>query len=119
MVSKASIAKRIYRRHLNLYRFLNDTFIFTLLMLPELQRKAEDYKRSKVTSERLYSVPKKGMRLGTHRTDQEISRLLQEQYERGVFESLLISVISRVEAHLQECVRIAHRRVSKKTRSFD
>jgi hypothetical protein len=83
-------------------------------MLPTLDQKVAEFQNSKSTSQKRYLIPKRKKFVVSRRTDQEIAGLLSKQRERGIFEGLLISVVSRVEAHLQECVRVAINRYPEK-----
>ncbi len=97
----------VYRRHIQLYRFLNDTYIFVTLIRPGLKDQAEKFGSSASKAKKPYRVPKKGSFVTSKRRDADIHRLLATQHNRGLFESLISGIISRVEAFLVECLEIA------------
>jgi hypothetical protein len=97
----------VYRRHLQLYRFLNDTFIFVSLIRPSLKDQADKFGLSTSKAKKPYRVPKKNSFILSKRRDIDIHHLLLMQHDKGLFESLISSIISRVEAFLIECLEIA------------
>jgi hypothetical protein len=99
----------VYKRHIRLFRYLNDAWIFTELMRPELKRRADELRNSKSKLKRKYPVPKRDKSVTSMRRDSDVGQVFQAQYERGIFETHIISIVSRVEAFIQECLIIAIR----------
>lgn len=103
MVRKNPISKAIYNRHIKLYRYLNDTWILTQLMRPELKHRAETLAASTSKAKRRYPVPKKGKIVQSKRRDSDIAKIYCAQFKRGIFEINIVAMVSRVEAFIQEC----------------
>jgi len=114
MARKNLVSIAIYRRHIRLYRYLNDTWILTQLMRPELKDRAERMAASTSKAKRRYSVPKKGKSVASRRRDSEIAKIYQAQFRRGIFETNIVAIVSRVEAFIQECLVIVIRNHPKK-----
>lgn len=106
MARSSAISKEIYRRHIQLYRFLNDTYIFTSLMRPSIKLKLDKFSASLSKKKKSYPVPKRGNFVLSRRRDADIAKLLNYQYERGQFESLIVSIISMVESFIVDCLKI-------------
>ncbi len=106
MARKNPISIAIYRRHIRLFRYLNDTWILTQLMRPELKSRAETLAASTSKAKRRYSVPKRGGIVQSRRRDSEIAQIYQAQFDRGMFETNIVAIVSRVEAFVQECLVI-------------
>ena len=106
MARKSAVAKAIYARHIRLYRYLNDAWIFTALLRPELKTRADTLRSSKSKAKKPYPVPKhKGM-VTSRRRDEDIGLIFHAQHDRGIFETNIVSMVSRVEAFIQECIAI-------------
>ncbi|MGR4866615.1 hypothetical protein [Caulobacter sp. LARHSG274] len=101
------VSKEIYRRHLKLYRYLNDAWIFTALMRPEMDQRAKTLRASKSKVKKPYPVPKRSGVVISKRRDEDIGLIFYAQHDRGIFETNIISMVSRVEAFVQECIAIA------------
>lgn len=101
------VSDKIYRRHIRLYRYLNDAWIFTDQLRPHLKERAEELRASPRKGKRRYSVPKEDRTVESRRTDADIGQLYRAQWERGVFETNIVSIVSRTEAFLLECLNIA------------
>jgi hypothetical protein len=101
------VSIKIYRRHIQLFRYLNDAWIFTKLIRPSLKERAEDLRASRSRAKKPYPVPKKGKIVDSMRRDEDIGQIFWAQYERGVFESNIVNIVSRIEAFIQECLVIA------------
>ena len=114
MARKNPISKSIYRRHIKLYRYLNDTWIFCNLIRPELEKRALEFAASASKAKKRYPVPKKNKTIYSRRKDSDISKIYRSQYERGIFETNIVSIVSRVEAYIQECLIIVIRTYPKK-----
>lgn len=104
MARNNPISKAVYKRHIRLFRYLNDTWIFTKLMRPELKIRAETLAASKSKAKRRYTVPKKGKTVESRRRDSDIAQIYQAQFDRGIFETNIVAMVSRVEAFIQECL---------------
>lgn len=114
MARDSEVSKAIYRRHIRLFRYLNDAWIFTELLRPELLTKAKALRATNNIEKKNYPVPKeerngKDNAIGTvnsKRRDEEIGGLFYSQHNRGIFETNIISMVSRTEAFIQDCIAI-------------
>lgn len=107
MARESEVSKAIYRRHLNLLRYLNDAWIFTDLLRPELKKRAEKLRASTSKAKKPYVVPKRASSVLSKRRDEDIGNVFMAQHERGIFETHIVSMVSRTEAFLQDAVSIA------------
>jgi hypothetical protein len=107
MARNSPVSIKIYRRHIQLYRYLNDAWTFTQLVRPLLKERADTLRASRSKIKRRYPVPKKGKLVDSMRRDEDIGQVFWAQYERGVFETNIVNIVSRVEAFIQECLIIA------------
>lgn len=106
MARKTAVSIAIYRAHLRLFRYLNDTWIFTELLRPTLDDRAKQLRTSESKVKRSYPVPKgKGIVLSKRR-DEDIGLVYYAQHQRGIFETNIVSMVSRTEAFLQDAVAI-------------
>lgn len=106
MTRSHTISIQIYRKHINLFRYLNDIWIFTQLTRPELKRRGEELQCSVSKAKKKYPVPKRDRAVVSKRRDSDVGKIFVSQYERGVFESNIISIVSRIEAFIQDCLAI-------------
>lgn len=106
MARESEVTKAIYRRHLNLIRYLNDAWIFTDLLRPELKERARKLRASKSKAKKPYVVPKRGSSVVSKRRDEDIGHVFMAQHDRGIFETHIVSMVSRTEAYLQDAVSI-------------
>src|SRR5687768_1808764 len=97
---KHPVSVAIYKRHIRLYRYLNDAWIFVSLLRPELDGRAKKLLASKVRKDRKYPVPKRNQNVTSRRNDSEIGQIFRAQHDRGIFETTIVSVVSRVEAFI-------------------
>lgn len=104
MSRESDVSKDIYRRHLRLYRYLNDGWIFTELLRPELSARAQALRTSKSKAKKTYKVPKRQGYVISRRRDEDIGQIFAAQYERGIFETNIVSMVSRTEAFIQDCI---------------
>jgi hypothetical protein len=111
---KNDVSIGIYKRHIRLLHYLNDTWIFTILTLPELIRKKQALSTSGSKTKKPYAVPSKGKPIVSHRRDDDIAQVYQAQIDRGIFETNIVSIVSRTEAYIQECLSIAIKKYPKK-----
>jgi hypothetical protein len=107
MARNSTVSEKIYRRHLRLYRYLNNVWIFTDLLSPYLKQRAKEFRNSSYTGKRRYTIPKANTMLDSRRTDADIGQLYQSQFERGIFETNIVSIVSRTEAFVLDCLNIA------------
>ena len=114
MARKNPISISIYRKHTKLYRYLNDTWIFCSLIRSELEKRAFEFAVSASKVKKRYPAPKKNKTIYSRRKDSYIAKIYQSQYERGIFETNIVSIVSRVEAFIQECLMIVMRAYPKK-----
>jgi hypothetical protein len=101
------VSVAVYWRHIQLYRYLNDAWIFTSLIRPELADRANALRASKSKAKKPYRVPKRDITVKSKRTDADVGQIFRAQFERGIFETQIISIVSRVEAFIQDCMFIA------------
>jgi len=106
VVRENDVSKEVYKRHIRLYRLINDAWIFTDLLGPDLKKRAEALRATKSPVKRSYRVPKNDMTVLSKRRDADIGTIFLAQYERGVFETNIVSLVSRTEAFIQDCLAI-------------
>ncbi|WP_244832482.1 hypothetical protein [Caballeronia sp. TF1N1] len=104
MARESEVSKAIYKRHIRLYRHLNDAWIFTELLRPDLEEKAEELLNSDSKEKKPYQVPKHSGFVVSKRLDNDIGAIFSAQHERGIFETNIVSLVSRVEAFIQDSV---------------
>ena len=114
MARNHKVSIDIYRRHIALFRYLNDIWIFINLLKPYLKERAVALRDSKSFAKRRYTTPKRGRIVESRRKDRDISEVYWAQYERGIYETNIVNIVSRVEAFIQECVTIAVRAYPEK-----
>jgi hypothetical protein len=86
----------------------------TQLLRPDLRGRAESLLASKSKAKKRYAVPKKGKIIESRRRDSDIAQLFRAQFERGIFETNIVAIVSRVEAFIQECISIIIQKYPKK-----
>ena len=111
---ESEVSKAIYKRHIRLYRYLNDAWIFTELLRPELKARAATLRSSKSRAKKPYPVPKRKGTVKSKRRDEDIGLIFSAQYQRGVFETNIVSMVSRAESFIQDCITIVATAYPKK-----
>lgn len=106
MARNSAVSKEIYTRHIRLYRLLNDAWIFTELLRPDLKERAEKLRASKSKVKRPYKVPKRDSNVISKRRDEDIGLIFCAQHDRGIFETNIVSLVSRAEAFIQDSIAI-------------
>lgn len=106
MARDSEVSVGIYRRHLRLFRYLNDAWIFTELLRPILDARAKLLRNSKSKAKKAYPVPKGTSSVMSMRRDEDIGLIFMAQNERGIFETQIVSMVSRTEAFLQDAISI-------------
>lgn len=106
MARNSEVSKAIYTRHIRLYRLLNDAWIFTELLRPDLKKRAEILRNSKSKAKKPYQVPKRDGTVVSRRRDEDIGLIFHAQHERGIFETNIVSLVSRTEAFIQDSLVI-------------
>jgi len=86
------------------YRFLNDTWIFYNLIDPILSEKEAALANSTSNAKRRYPTPKKSGTVYSRRRDADIAKLFKIQNEREIFKTNIVSIVSRFEAHILDCI---------------
>jgi len=104
----------IYKLHIRLFRYLNDAWIFTELTRPELKTRGDALVASKSKAKKRYPVPKRDRTVSSNRRDSDVGQIFLAQFQRGIFETNIVAIISRVEAFIQECIIIAIRHQPQK-----
>jgi hypothetical protein len=107
MARKHPVSTAIYRRHIRLFRYLNDAWIFTTLLRPELETRGKALRESKSKAKKPYPVPKRDRTVSSKRRDSDVGDIFIAQYHRGIFDTNIVSIVSRVESFIQECITIA------------
>lgn len=107
MAAKSVVSLEISRRRARLYRYLNDTWIYTETLSPLLGAQSAEMRHSKRKLKKAYRTPRRGEWLRSFRRDSDIGDLFRAQRDRGVYEANLVNIVSRVEAFIQECLTIA------------
>ena len=102
----SNFSKRIYKEHVKLYRYINDECIFLHLAVPLLKKSLDDI-QSKEKKEFLFPVPKKGKKVFSRREKEEVVELIKRQLTKDLFSKNIVLLISRMETHLQNCMRRA------------
>jgi len=105
MTINSAISKKIYREHVKLYRHINDEYTFLSIIIPHLKKEAESFLAKPPKEKSTFRVVKKGKTVISRRKNIYITNMLQQRIDRGLFETVIISLVSRVETHLQECMR--------------
>ncbi len=100
------VSKQIYRKHLALYKHINNAWIFSELLKPDLEEKSKKLCNSTSSAKKPYKTPKKLGWVNNKRRDKEIGALFQSQLDRGMYETNIVSLVSRVEAFIQDCISI-------------
>ncbi len=107
MVTKKSrtLVEEINRRHLRLYRELNDLHIFASRTSPLLKEAAEEHKGEFIDLDEdiANSVPRKHDHPGiAKRNSTELSALLKRFANEELFANLLVTAVSRFEFYLTD-----------------
>jgi hypothetical protein len=101
-----TVAQEIKDLQMGLQRHLNDVWILTSRLRTHLEKEADKLRAS--GTEASYLIPstrKKGIAL-TRRESVDLTKLYEAQHKRGIFETNLISVVSRTEAFIQDCLAV-------------
>ncbi|MCR4266775.1 hypothetical protein [Nitratireductor sp. ZSWI3] len=106
MARESQVSVAIYRKHLRLFRYLNDTWILTELLRPELEKRANSLRASRSRAKKPYRVPKGNSTAVSKRRDEDIGLVFSVQHQRGIFETNIVSMVSRAEAFLQDAISI-------------
>lgn len=115
--TKRTVVEEIYRRHLRLYRELNDIHIFVSRTAPLLKAAAAEHKGEFIDPDEDVSIPVPGKlgRPGTaKRNATELSTLLKRFANEELFANLLITAVSRFEFYLSDVIGEFLRRSPKK-----
>jgi hypothetical protein len=101
------LVERIYKRHLRLFRELNDIHIFVSKAIPLLNAAAANTPASDVTrgKDMSFKVPGKSGRAGiAKRNPKELKTLLKRFAQGELYENLLVSSVSRFEFYLADII---------------
>lgn len=107
MATKKTIVEEIYRRHLRLYKELNDIHIFAYKTVPLLKDAASEFKGQVVDEhdDIAFRAPGKKGRAGTaKRNPTELSTLFNRFANQELYENLLVSSVSRFEFYLSDVI---------------
>ncbi|MDO8073791.1 hypothetical protein O3299_19840 [Janthinobacterium sp. SUN176] len=103
--SKRTTYEEIYRRHIRLYRELNDLHIFATRTSPLLKAAADEHKGEFIDPDEdiELSVPGKHGRPGiARRNSTELSALLKRFANEELYANLLVTAVSRFEFYLAD-----------------
>ena len=114
MSRNSQISKKIYQNHIRLYRTLNDAWILTQLTRQLYKSRSTKLRASKDPRKKGYRTPKKAGWTISRRRDADIGQMFFAEHERGMFESNIVSLVSRTEAFIQESVSITIREFPEK-----
>lgn len=119
MASKKNrtVVEEIYRRHIQLFRELNDLHIFASHTSPLLKAAAEEHKGEFIDPDKdiEFPVPGKQGRLGiARRNATELSALLKRFANEELFANLLVTAVSRFEFYLADVLGEFLRRAPEK-----
>lgn len=117
-VNKKTPGYQIYRLHIKLIRTLNDTHIFLQQALPSLQLTQENLAGSAHKKDRRYYTPKMERRGLARRRDSEVAKILERFIDRELYENLVITAVSKLEAYLADAVFVVMQRYPKKLGIF-
>ena len=99
------LAKKIYRLQNEIVRALNDTHIFTYQAVPLLGDVKATYENSKSKKDKRYYVPSISSDGYARRTDLELKAVYDRFLNSGLYESFLVSSVSRFEYFLSDVLR--------------
>jgi hypothetical protein len=119
MASKGNrtIVEEIYRRHIRLFREINDLHIFASRTSPLLKAAAEEHKGEFIDPDEdiKLSVPgKHGQPAIARRNATELSSLLKRFANEELFANLLVTAVSRFEFYLADVLGLFLRRAPEK-----
>ena len=99
-MTNPTFARRVYSLQNGIVRELNDAHIFLEQAQPLLIEAQAKYQNSKSKADRRYYVPSVGRTKFARRTDQELKAIYTHYISNGLFESFLVSSLSRFESFL-------------------
>jgi len=99
-----TLGRRIYRLHIQLTRKINDTHIFLQSSLPKLRELEQEFSTSTWKKDRRYSTPKLNKTSFSRRKDSEVAVIFKRFLERELYETLLVSTVSRFKAFLADVI---------------
>lgn len=99
------LAKKIYRLQNGIVRSLNDTHIFIDQAVPLLDGVKAAYESSKSKRDKRYYVPSISSGGYAKRTDLELKAVFDNFLNNGIYESFLVSSVSRFEYFLSDVLR--------------
>ena len=100
-----SLSLRIASNQNGLVREVNDIHIFVNQSLPLLNEAKEPFEQSKNTKDRRYYVPSVKRTKFAKRTDHELRNIYERFTEHGLYETFIVSVVSKFEAFLFEVMK--------------
>ena len=104
-MGKRDLALRIARRQNGIVREVNDIHIFVNQSLPLLDEAKRPFTKSKHKKDRRYYVPSIRRTKFAKRTDQELKDIYQRFTDHALYETFLVSVVSKFEAFLADVVK--------------
>lgn len=106
MNTQNAINEGVKRSRNNLLKYLNDVYLFTQLLQPAIHEKSLSYKKNGLVA-KWWPVPGGDQQFAkVRRNGAQIHQFLEQQRKRGVYESLVVVIISRIEAFIVECVEV-------------
>ncbi len=98
---QSALSKKIYKKHLILFRKLNDTFIFVNQAIPILEKEKKCYHSSQDYEKDLkYFVPSHKKTKYAYRTDKELQNIYNRFLKDDLYKAILSSCISDFEDFL-------------------
>lgn len=100
-----TLADKIYKRHVRLYRELNDIHIFSSKTIPLLRKASKEHQDEVIDRDQgiKLSVPGKRGSVGVaRRTPVQLSELFEGYADEGLFTTLLVSAVSKFEVYLSD-----------------
>lgn len=101
-MTNPTFARRIYSLQNGIVRELNNAHIFLEQAQPLLAEAKTKYVNSKSKADRRYYVPSIGRTKFAKRTDAELKAIYNHYLVNGLFESFLVSSLSRFESFLAD-----------------
>lgn len=99
------LSLRIATKQNGIVREVNDIHIFVNQALPLLEEAREPYENSSHKRDRRYYVPSVKRTKFAKRTDNELKNIYERFTEHGLYETFLVSVVSKFEAFLAEVMK--------------
>lgn len=104
-MSRRALALRIAGRQNGIVREVNDIHIFVNQSLPLLDDAKQPFSKSQHTKDRRYYVPSIKRTKFAKRTDQELKEIYERFTSHALYETFLVSIVSKFEAFLADVIK--------------